>query len=649
MSASSDSLRLTDIAMQYCPLFNQNIKVSLRHWSGYGPESFSVKNKRGPHGPHPTWRRSMSRHDGSTDQGSLVNARTVDGGTLGAQEALSFDRRPLADMEKEKPLLHAERSYGVGPPLGAGGQASAAGGSDKQPVFSGDLFYPGGRVSESDFIAWAFSAAEKGSVKQLVILLRLNGINPKQLLKIQDELQSSVQEEFILKGEQELWLGLYEVVENMHDIDNGGAVDMACFRTVADDVLKLTLEGYADLIELRATATSNVTDLSEDMSLNVFRAAEKKSLLRSRFEKDSEEVSIVVLKLRRLLASHINILLQKIMQQPAAQKNTHASFLKFIEQKLTSLDMTMDDHSNKHIEIASRYVELANEYFPFYTRRLISFSVLQYSGYFDKNSIYRQGDVNTMRALAHASVDINHQNEVGDTLLHVATRCKGAATVEVLLDHGADYTLKNSLGLIPSDIAQEAAREEKQSPQACPIYLNLQAQELFDKSEVSKEIEVFFQRVSAHLNAYRRRLEGRENRHWLYKLLFLNMKTLRQRSRSLGRLHQQLEHCQYGRGAKIFQFILEAEALAQGARRGGFHRSSLHDSLQLEIDRFRRSRVVHKLIEDMNSYDESFECKHSSGGDRVMGLSSMLLHSGMFTATGGSGEVKECHSISAST
>lgn len=63
----------------------------------------------------------------------------------------------------------------------------------------------------------------------------------------------------------------------------------------------------------------------------------------------------------------------------------------------------------------------------------------------------RLGDLDTIKILVGAGLDINRQGEMGFTPLHNAYQYKQAAVVDFLLDRGASKKIENYFGQLPDD------------------------------------------------------------------------------------------------------------------------------------------------------------------------------------------------------
>lgn len=65
----------------------------------------------------------------------------------------------------------------------------------------------------------------------------------------------------------------------------------------------------------------------------------------------------------------------------------------------------------------------------------------------------RRGDLDTVRLLADAGLDISEQGEMGFTALHNAYQYKHAEVVDFLLARGASTTTENYFGKLPGEYA----------------------------------------------------------------------------------------------------------------------------------------------------------------------------------------------------
>ena len=61
------------------------------------------------------------------------------------------------------------------------------------------------------------------------------------------------------------------------------------------------------------------------------------------------------------------------------------------------------------------------------------------------------GDLDTIKLLVEAGMNIDEQGEMGFTALHIAYRRKQPAVVDFLLAHGASTKIENNFGKLPSD------------------------------------------------------------------------------------------------------------------------------------------------------------------------------------------------------
>lgn len=66
----------------------------------------------------------------------------------------------------------------------------------------------------------------------------------------------------------------------------------------------------------------------------------------------------------------------------------------------------------------------------------------------------RLGDVNTIKLLVDAGMNINEQGEMGFTALHNAYQYKRAEVVDFLLAHGASTKIENYFGKLPGECAE---------------------------------------------------------------------------------------------------------------------------------------------------------------------------------------------------
>ncbi|XP_013391514.1 uncharacterized protein LOC106159684 [Lingula anatina] len=78
------------------------------------------------------------------------------------------------------------------------------------------------------------------------------------------------------------------------------------------------------------------------------------------------------------------------------------------------------------------------------------------------NSLLHQfveGDVTVLYALASGGVPVNSQNKNGDTALHLSVRSGQIGATESLLQCGADFSIRNKLGLTPLDESNGKLKE----------------------------------------------------------------------------------------------------------------------------------------------------------------------------------------------
>ena len=69
------------------------------------------------------------------------------------------------------------------------------------------------------------------------------------------------------------------------------------------------------------------------------------------------------------------------------------------------------------------------------------------------------GGIPVMKFLINRGVDVNaFRKKEGDTPLHWAVRIRDIEKVKLLLESGADGTLKDALGLTPAEVAKEIER-----------------------------------------------------------------------------------------------------------------------------------------------------------------------------------------------
>ena len=71
----------------------------------------------------------------------------------------------------------------------------------------------------------------------------------------------------------------------------------------------------------------------------------------------------------------------------------------------------------------------------------------------------KEGHANWLRLLLKWGVDEHRKDDEGNTALHMAYRELHPEAIKVLLDQGADYTLKNRAGQCPIDLAPESEKE----------------------------------------------------------------------------------------------------------------------------------------------------------------------------------------------
>jgi ankyrin repeat protein len=64
------------------------------------------------------------------------------------------------------------------------------------------------------------------------------------------------------------------------------------------------------------------------------------------------------------------------------------------------------------------------------------------------------GNNHVIRSMIKDGISVNCQNQFNTTALHLATYNGQLGTVELLLAHGADKTLKNSNGRTPLDVSE---------------------------------------------------------------------------------------------------------------------------------------------------------------------------------------------------
>lgn len=65
----------------------------------------------------------------------------------------------------------------------------------------------------------------------------------------------------------------------------------------------------------------------------------------------------------------------------------------------------------------------------------------------------RRGDLDTVRLLVDAGMNISEQGEMGFTALHNAYQYKHAEVVDFLLAHGASTNIENYFGKLPGEYA----------------------------------------------------------------------------------------------------------------------------------------------------------------------------------------------------
>lgn len=68
-------------------------------------------------------------------------------------------------------------------------------------------------------------------------------------------------------------------------------------------------------------------------------------------------------------------------------------------------------------------------------------------------------DLQIHRTLCESGASLNAQNATGDTPLHDAVKRKSEAIVRVLLDFGADSSIKNNKDVSSFDLAQNSGSE----------------------------------------------------------------------------------------------------------------------------------------------------------------------------------------------
>ena len=62
------------------------------------------------------------------------------------------------------------------------------------------------------------------------------------------------------------------------------------------------------------------------------------------------------------------------------------------------------------------------------------------------------GDVNTIKLLVQAGMDLNQKGDMGFTALHYAYDSKHFSTVDFLLKNGASADIKNEFGRLPKEL-----------------------------------------------------------------------------------------------------------------------------------------------------------------------------------------------------
>jgi ankyrin repeat protein len=68
----------------------------------------------------------------------------------------------------------------------------------------------------------------------------------------------------------------------------------------------------------------------------------------------------------------------------------------------------------------------------------------------------RRGDLDTIRLLVEAGMNISEQGEIGFTALHNAYQHKHAGMVDFLLAHGASTEIQNYFGKLPGEYVAQA-------------------------------------------------------------------------------------------------------------------------------------------------------------------------------------------------
>ncbi|MEI0608195.1 ankyrin repeat domain-containing protein [Brachyspira pulli] len=70
------------------------------------------------------------------------------------------------------------------------------------------------------------------------------------------------------------------------------------------------------------------------------------------------------------------------------------------------------------------------------------------------------GDIETVRYLINSEVDIDAQDNDGNTALSIAVLSGNSSTVKLLLDYSADHSIKNKYGQTAMDIAKKEKNYE---------------------------------------------------------------------------------------------------------------------------------------------------------------------------------------------